>query len=246
LDDIRGDVVQSLTTTGLHCAIVNGTRESDWPAVAALAEKIPWVRPSFGLHPWNVPTRSPEWRETLAEFLARFPTAGIGEIGIDRWVKDHDLPEQLDCFRWQMDIAARENRVTSIHCIQAWGALLGALQSAPLPARGFLIHAYGGPLEMLPAFVKLGAYFSFSPYFIHERKSAQRAAFAAMPADRILVETDAPDLAPPAERNPFTLAENINDPRNIATAYSALSEVRQLPLDTLAEIVAENFRRWTD
>src|SRR5256884_7646943 len=64
------------------------------------------------------------------------------------------------------------------------------LRAHPLPGRGFLIHAYGGPQEMVAGFAKLGAYFSFNAYFLHERKGRQREVFRHIPADRLLIETE--------------------------------------------------------
>lgn len=244
LDGIREDAIASLAAAGIGGAIVNGTREQDWPAVAALAARVPWVIPSFGLHPWHVPQRTPLWKETLTAALDAHPGAGVGEIGLDRWIEGHDLAEQTECFTWQLALATARNLPASIHCIQAWGALWDTLKRTPLPARGYLIHAYGGPAEMLPGFVKLGAYFSFSPYFLHERKAARREAFAAMPLERILVETDAPDLAPPAERNPNPLAGGLNHPANLMMCYETLAALRGLSVESLTAQVAENFHRW--
>ena len=100
---------------------------------------------------------------------------------------------------------------------------------------------------MVAGFLARGAYFSFSPSFLHERKSAQREIFRTLPADRILVETDAPDLAPPPEQNPHPLAgENgkvLNHPANIAVAYDALAEIRGMTREKLAVVVHENFAR---
>ena len=245
LADILDDAIAHLTAIGIKGAIANGTSELDWPAVAALAAQTPWVLPSFGLHPWRVPERSSRWKETLTAALDAHPRAGVGEIGLDRWIAGHDLSEQTECFTWQLALAARRNLPTSIHCVRAWGALSDALTHTPLPARGFLIHAYSGPVDMLASFIKLGAYFSFSPYFLHERKTLQRAAFSTMPLHRILVETDAPDLAPPAEMNPHPLPQNLNHPWNLLLSYKALAQLRGLPLESLAAQVAENFQRWT-
>lgn len=245
LDAVREAALVQLAAEGVRGAIVNGTREDDWPAVAALAARVPWVIPSFGLHPWQVPGRSLYWKDALATALAEYPHGGVGEIGLDRWIDGHDLPLQLECFAYQLELAARLDRLVSIHCIQAWGALWDALRVARLPGRGFLIHAYGGPAEMVAGFVKLGAYFSFSPYSLHERKGAQRAVFAALPVERLLVETDAPDLAPPLEKNPNPLSDGLNHPANLALSYEGLAAVRGMPLDELAGQVAVNFRRWT-
>ena len=240
-------ILDALQPLDLRGAVVNGTREGDWDAVAALTAQHSWIIPSFGLHPWHAPTRSPQWLDTLQKHLDTHPHAGIGEIGLDLWIKDHDLDDQREVFTAQLALAAEQNRPATIHCIQAWGALWEIIRTHPVPARGFLIHAYGGPAEMMPGFVERGAYFSFSPYFLHERKSAQREVFSQIPRERLLVETDAPDLRPPDDRNTHPLTDAagqpINHPANLAMSYAGLAEVRGLEPDTLAEMVAENFAR---
>ncbi len=236
-----------LDTLDLRGAVVNGTREDDWPAVAALASGHAWVLPSFGLHPWHAPQRSPQWLDALRRQLHAHPRAGVGEIGLDRWITGHDLDDQRCVFTAQLEIAAAENRPATIHCIRAWGALWEIIREHPLPARGFLLHAYGGPAEMIDGFVARGAYFSFSPYFLHQRKHAQRDTFRQIPPERLLVETDAPDLRPPDERNPHPLHDTeghpINHPANIAVAYRGLADLLGRDAPALQHLVAENFAR---
>ncbi len=243
----RADFLTELPALSVRRAVVNGTRESDWPEVAALASETPWVLPSFGLHPWYVNDRSTTWLENLSRFLDVHPGAGVGEIGLDRWIENHDIAAQSECFRAQLALAAERNLPTTIHCLRAWGALWEVLRESPVPARGFLLHAYGGPAEMVAGFLARGAYFSFSAYFLHERKSAQREIFRTLPADRILVETDAPDLAPPLEKNTHPIADEtgrpLNHPANLLLAYDALATIRGVSREMLAADVAENFTR---
>lgn len=243
----RAPMLEDLAHLGIERAVVNGTRESDWPAVSALAAEVPWVLPSYGLHPWHVRERSAHYLATLSSLLHARPEAAVGEIGLDRWIEGHDLADQTSVFTAQLALAAERDLPASIHCIQAWGALAEVMRTRPLPARGFLLHAFGGSLEMMHDFASRGGYFSFPPYFLHERKSAQRAVFAAIPEDRLLVETDAPDLRPPDEKNPHPLHDKtgaaLNHPANIALAYAALAELRGIRIESLAEIVAANFAR---
>ena len=236
-------ILDALRPLDLRGAVVNGTRENDWSAVASLASEHAWVLPSFGLHPWYAPQRSPQWLDALRRQLDAHPRAGLGEIGLDRWIAGHDLDDQRTVFTAQLALAAAENRPATIHCIQAWGALWDVIREHPLPARGFLLHAYGGPAEMVAGFVARGGYFSFSPYFLHERKHAQRDIFRQIPPERLLVETDAPDLRPPDDRNPRPLPGALNHPANIDAAHNALAELRALTPEALARQVAENFER---
>jgi TatD DNase family protein len=239
----RREFLRQLPALGVRRAVVNGTREEDWPAVAALAREANWVLPSFGLHPWYVKERTPHWHEALLAQLDAHPGCGVGEIGLDRWIKDYDLAAQTQCFTAQLAIAAERNLPVTIHCVQAWGALSDLLRKAEVPAGGFLLHAYGGSAEMAAEFAARGAYFSFSTYFLHDRKSAQRAVFATLPADRLLVETDAPDMVPPMGHHDLTGADGkpLNHPANIEHAYVALAHLRGIPLAALSTLVEENF-----
>jgi TatD DNase family protein len=224
----------------VKACVVNGTRESDWPAVEALAQKHSWIIPAFGLHPWYASERSANWFDTLRYFLDRNSNATIGEIGLDRWMENHDIADQEKVFIAQLDLAAERNVAASIHCLKAWGHLESALQTANRPSRGFLLHSYGGPAEMIPSFTKLGAYFSISGYFAREGKEKKRDTFKSVPIDRILVETDAPDMLPPERYNAYPNG-NINDPRNIERAYSFAATVFDLPDDRFAAQIEQNF-----
>ena len=244
LAPFRAELIAELERGGIEAAVVNGTQEEDWAAVAALAKERPWVRPAFGLHPWYVSGRSPGWRERLTAMLAEFPDASLGEIGLDRWKEGYDMAAQTEVFRVQWALAVEHGRAATVHCLKAWGHLWDFVREAPAAPRGFLLHSYGGAAEMVAGFVKHGAYFSFSGYFVQERKAAQRAVFRELPLDRLLVETDAPDMLPPATRGVRLLAGGtLNSPANLEFCYRGLAELRGMPVDELAAQMAENFAR---
>lgn len=241
-------VFADLQAIGIAGAVVNGTTEKDWPAVASLAETHPWIIPSYGLHPWYIRERSADWENALIQRLEQ--TAGpvaIGEIGLDRWIEDYDLDDQIDVFSRQLRIAAERNLPVTIHCLQAWGALHEVLRREPLPERGFLIHAYGGPAELVGPFARLGASFSFNGSILHERKAARRRIFAEIPAERLLLETDAPAMPPPPDAIEFPLpdtpdGEPLNHPANLRRTCERLAPLRGLTPAALAELTARNFR----
>jgi TatD DNase family protein len=232
---------------GVARMVVNGTREADWPAVLELARVCPEVLPSFGYHPWHVKERSPDWQQVLRRHLDAVPSA-VGEIGLDHWMKDYDAARQEEVFSWQMRLAAERDLPVSVHCLQAWGKLLELLQAGPRPRRGFLLHSFGGPQEMIPALAGLGAYFSISGYFSHERKARQREAFRRVPPERLLIETDAPDQLPPPGRNRYPLADAktgrpLNHPANLAAVYQFAAELLDTSVEKLGERVEENFQK---
>jgi len=245
LDPWRDGILATMPQTGLAEMIVNGSSEEDWPAVAELARRHAWIRPAFGLHPWYVKERTQDWATTLKQHLVSHPRAVVGEIGLDRWIENPDIEAQLECLRTQLALAVELDRPATIHCLRAFGLLEETLRSTPLPRRGFLLHSYGGPAEMIPSFVKLGAYFSLSPYFGHPRKAAQLETFAKVPLDRLLAETDAPDMWPPDELNPHPLhaadGKPLNHPANLRVSYELLAQVRGMNVEELEEIIATNF-----
>lgn len=258
-----GKIATLLPTLPVRRVIVNGTNEQDWRRVAELAGKFAWVQPSFGLHPWDAGNRTANWLEKLMAQLDAMPAAAVGEIGLDCWILESARPddprltglrrapleEQIDVFRAQLALAASRNLPATIHCLDAWGPLHDILRSTSLPARGFLLHAYNGPQEMVKTFADLGAYFSFNGYFLADRKERQRETFRHIPADRLLVETDAPAMAPPQAWRTHKLPPSpdgspVNHPGNIDAAYTGLAALRGVIVHELSAQVEKNFLRF--
>jgi TatD DNase family protein len=241
----QDELLAACEKVGVARMVVNGACESDWPQVLALARKNKIVLPSFGYHPWYLHERTPEWLANLEKFLDQVPGA-IGEIGLDRWKPDLPYAGQEEVFLVQLGVAAERNLLVSIHCLQAWGRLHELLRDHPRPTHGFVLHSFGGPAEMVPTFAKLGAYFSFPGYFLHERKLRQRETFKHVPADRLLIETDAPDQLLPDDKNRFPLADPdgkpVNHPANLPAVYSGLAEFLGEKVESLAARVEENFQ----
>jgi TatD DNase family protein len=245
----RHDIETACARIPVTRMVVNGTTEADWPEVASLAGRLPFVLPSFGLHPWQLRSRTDHWTERLREVLERHPRAAVGEFGLDRWMQNYDIDDQTAVFRTHLEIAVEFGCPATIHCLRAWDDLLGLLESSTLPPSGFLVHAYGGPAELVPHLVRLGAYLSFSGYFLNSNQERKLAAFRKVPADRLLVETDAPAMPLPSGRAEFSLPAQdagggpINHPANIRAVYRGLAELRGLSLDELSAQVAANFQR---
>jgi len=249
---------------GIGAMVVNGTCEADWPVVAELARRFPWVRPSYGLHPWDVGNASPGWRDALQRQLDADPRAAVGEIGLDRWILERARPddprlaglrraslaEQDEAFRWQLALAAERGRPASVHCLEAWGALSAASAETRRPA-GFLLHAYGGPVELVGFYAGLGAYFSFNGHWLGtavESARAERfqALVRAFPEDRLLVETDAPAMPLPGERRRFALparaeGTEVAHPADLVAAQAGLAELRGAEPAPLAVRLERNF-----
>ncbi len=285
----QGELIATCAEKGVAAMVVNGICEADWPQVLALARQygragnsLPTagvgtsnemdgvvrpttIIPSFGYHPWYIHERTADWLKTLAHFLDKVPSA-VGEIGLDRWKPGLSYDGQEEVFITQLRLAAERNLPVSIHCLQAWGRIFEILRTEPRPTRGFLLHSYGGSKEMVTPLADLGAYFSLPGYYAHAQKSRQRETFQHVPAERLLIETDAPDQRMPEpqmaeggerreERRSFwqdaktyplidsATGQALNHPANLAAVYAFAAELRGVTDAILAAQVENNFWR---
>ncbi|MBN2164535.1 MAG: TatD family hydrolase [Pontiellaceae bacterium] len=217
---------------------VKGCCEADWPRVAEIAESYDGIYPSFGLHPWFIADRSEGWLLELEGWLHRYPTAGVGEIGIDHKVMGYDAEDQDRVFIGQLNLARRLKRPVTIHCRNAWGVLIKLLDFVgPLP-RGMLIHCFGGSSEVAQELVRRGAYISFSGSITRPNNRKAGRAIRAVPEDRILIETDAPDLMP------STAIGDLNEPANVRLVLEKAAELRGISETELARLTFQNAARF--
>ena len=241
--------VEQARADGVGQAMINGSAPADWEDVAALGRRDPRNRMSFGLHPWDVPTAPAGWRDELRRMLLAHPAAGVGEMGLDRWIEGFDPVAQEAAFRAQLAFAVELDRPLTIHCVRAIGPLMDLLRAAELPRRGFLLHSWNGPVELVPELARLGAYFSFSAHHLPARKADLRGQFAAaIPRERILVETDAPALCPAPEYRVHELpasAEGVeqNHPANLLRNLTELAATMGVPAEQAAATTRANFAR---
>ena len=238
-----GPVIAAMKQTGVVRCVVNATRESDWASVETFATDEPdFISPAFGIHPWQAHTAASGWQQRLAGILDKHPRASIGECGLDQWVAEPALEIQRAVFIDQIWIAREKDRPITVHCLKAWSALFDCFAETPPPSR-FLMHSFGGSIETARRLIPLGAYFSVSGYFRHPRKSAMLETFRKLPQDRILLETDAPDMLPPPEIITHPLPENQNHPANLPAIGRALAAALGMTSDDFASLTRHNARQ---
>jgi TatD DNase family protein len=223
---------QQKRVTAMMCC---GCQENDWERVYDLSRRDGvWV--SFGLHPWFVRERTTDWLKRLRGFLESVPHAGVGEIGLDRAVQS-DLTLQEDVFVQQLRLARDLKRPVSIHCRRAFGRMIELLEKEGGVQSG-LIHSYSGSVDLLPVFERLGLYVSFSGTITHTNSKRARQAIAAVSKDRLLIETDSPDLPPEG-----TTAGMVNEPANLPFVLEAAARLIGLSAQETAKLTFDNARR---
>jgi len=219
-----------------------GSSESDWPAVERLSTQFPELVPSFGVHPWYVAQGSQGWTATLRSCLERMPQAGVGEIGLDHAPEKRNDRLQTDFFLTQLRLAVELQRPASIHCRRAWPAMLETLRKIGRLPAGFVIHSYSGTPNLIKPLLELGAYFSYSGSITRPGNRKGVETVKAVPLDRLLIETDAPDIPPfisdrdhPADTGPI-----LNEPANLVHVLRRVAELRGMTEQELALHTWEN------
>lgn len=198
------DLVARAKAAGVAGAVVCATNPEDWSAVAAArAEEPAFVRAQFGVHPWwlteEMAVHPTDWESRLRGMLSEDATAGVGETGLD---KSRRAGASLDAQRaaclLHLAVAADMQRPVTLHCVRAYGSLLDLLRgfSGQRQLPTCVLHGYAGPLDLVRPFARLGCRFSIGAGTSEAAKHADMVR--AIPPDRLLLETDAPDQAPAA------------------------------------------------
>jgi TatD DNase family protein len=233
--DLEG-VLARARAAGVSAMVCCGTRESDWDRVVDLARARPEVIPMAGLHPWYAGEAGPGWEARLeAAFDAG---CGAGECGLDFSEGRPPAALQEEVLRVQVRLAIRRDLPLALHCVKAADRLEGILRETGLPRAGGLVHAFSGDPATARRFLALGLHLSFGGALTRPGAKRATASFREADADRILLETDSPDLTPSGVEPP-------NEPANLARVAAAAAALRgeEAPARAFANARAL-FRRW--
>ncbi|ADE55516.1 TatD family hydrolase [Coraliomargarita akajimensis] len=233
-------ILEAYEVIDLRYAVCVGTGPEDWARVQCLGQN-PRILPAVGLHPWQVNDAPSNWKQRFDQCL-QSGVRIIGEIGLDKWQDGYDLESQLDAFDHQFRRAVDANLPTSIHCLKATGALIDYLRSNPVPECGFKLHAFNGPIELISELCAMGAYFSFNSGQLGPRKTKTLERVRAVPMDRLLIETDAPDFLPAPDFQDYRLSDQkLCHPANLKRGYQAIAKVINCSVESLTQQVEANF-----
>jgi TatD DNase family protein len=229
---------------GVEAILVPGIDLESSRAAVALAEGHPEVYAAVGVHPHEASTLN---ASTLAELqaLAASPrVVAIGEIGLDFYRDRSPRAAQTSALEAQLDLAARLGLPVSVHCREAMAELLPRLQAwaaqvpAGLAGRVGVLHAYSADRESAIAAIEAGFYIGAAGPLTFPSAADRRAVIGSLPAERLLVETDAPYLAPQAHRG------QRNEPAYVTFVADCLSALLAADPASLAAITTDNARRF--
>ena len=236
----RDVVIQRALDAGVEqmLAIGSGDGPPDLEVAVRLADQYPFIYASIGVHPHDAAKATPETFLRLRELHRHPKVVGIGEIGLDYHYDHSPRDVQCEVFVEQMRIAREAEKPIIIHTRAAWPDTLKLLRehwsASPF---GGIIHCFSeGPREAEQA-LELGFHISFAGIVTFPKATDIQAAARLVPANRLLIETDAPFLAPVPKRG------KRNEPAFIVETARHLAELRGVTLEEITEITANNFRQ---
>jgi TatD DNase family protein len=239
-NDDRDAVIERAIAAGVEHMLAIGTGDGppDLEAGLRLAEKHPAFFATVGIHPHDAAKASPDHFKHLSGLLSHPKVLAVGEIGLDYHYDFSPREVQKSAFIRQMEIAASARKPIVIHTREAWDETLALLEQHWMPHRiGGIMHCFsGGPDEARRA-INLGFYLSFGGIVTFPKALAVQEAARSAPRDRILIETDAPYLAPVPKRG------KRNEPALIVHTARKLAELRGQSYEDLCNATTENFRR---
>ena len=200
----------------------------------ALSRQYPWFYFAAGFHPENLEGADLEDIERLRTLLADPKCVAVGEIGLDYHWMASDKDTQTAFFRRQIQLAKEVDKPIIVHDREAHGDTLELLQA--LQPKG-VVHCFSGSKEMAKEVIKLGMYIGFTGVltFKNARKAVETAA--AIPLDRIVLETDCPYMSP----EPFRGKRN--DPGKLYRMAERLAEIRGISVEEVRAATMENGKR---
>ncbi len=231
------EVLNAAFAAGLRACIDVGLAEDDVDDRHALLDSFPGVYFAHGLYPSNA--ARPDLRHALDELrraYGRNRVCAVGEIGIDRHRDYGTATQQKRLFAEQIDLANELRLPVIVHNREAEGDILDVLASNA-PQRESVMHCYSGPAEMVPRFLDFGFSISFGGNVTFKNAAALRDSLDLVPSDRLLLETDAPFLAPHPRRG------RPNHPGLIGYTFRAVAEHRLMNASELIATVVSNAKR---
>jgi len=221
-----------------HLLCVSIDLES-YPAMLSLVDSYPEISVSVGVHPSDHDRQEPSVAE-LVELAAHPKNVAIGETGLDYFRAEGDVEWQRERFRIHIRAARETGKPLIIHTREAREDTIGILREEQAEAVGGVMHCFTETWEMAQAALDMNFYISFSGIVTFRSAEQLREVAARVPADRILIETDSPYLAPvPFRGKP-------NEPRYVERVAETIAALRGVTTGELARLSGQNFYRLFD
>jgi TatD DNase family protein len=247
------DVLGAARRAGVERILVPGWNVASSERALALVDRHAWLDIAVGIHPHDAAKVAPEGWDRIVEWAADPRVVAIGETGLDYDRVFSPIPEQLTNLRRNLDLALATGKPAILHCRSAGGkrdaqdALLGELRALGVGGIDWhsafgerppaVIHSFSGPPDYARQMLDLGLAISFSGLSFRRGEEASAKVASFVPADRLLVETDAPFLAPPGA------PRSRNEPEWVRVTAGWVAEQRKTTPEALGVALVDAYDR---
>ncbi len=233
-DQDRAQVIAGARRAGVTAFVVPAIQAAGWPGLLRLCAAEPDFHPALGLHPVFLPQHRPEDLGTLERLLESEHPLAVGEIGLDFYLPGLDRERQQALFEAQLRLAAAAALPVLLHVRKAHDQALALLRR--IPVAGGIAHAFSGSLQQAHRYIDLGFKLGFGGMLTFERSRKLRALARELPAESLVLETDAPDLTVAAHRG------ERNSPEYLPDCLLALAAARNEEPVAVAARTSQNAR----
>lgn len=233
-EGIEDQVVQRARDNGVAYMAVVGFDEKTIRKSLQYAQDYDSIISVIGWHPTEAHRYNTAIEKQLEQDLEKPQVKMLGEIGLDYYWPDSTKAEQEKVLRRLIAMAKEHNLPITIHNRDATDDIYKILKSEGLPEAGGVMHSFGEDSEAAKKFLDLGMHLSFSGVVTFKKTVEVREAAKLVPLDKLLIETDAPYLAPVPKRG------KQNEPAYVRYVAEMLAQVRDLSLEEIGHITTEN------
>jgi len=238
-DEFAGLTARAAQANVTHVLNIGDTLSSSRDAVVQCSQSRVWMRAAAGVHPQNALEWTEKSASELKQLAAHPAIAAIGEIGLD-WVYDDSHPEypgatrlrQIEVFREQLRLARELGKPVIIHNRESDQEIMEVVAS--VPGTTGVVHCWAGSPDAAQRALELGLHLGFTGLVTFKNAGLVREALALCPLDRLLIETDAPYLAPVPFRG------KRNEPAYVPYTARAVAEIKGISVEELAVATMNN------
>jgi len=233
-EDERAGIIARARGAGVRTLLTISTKLEEFPTVRSIAESDPDIWCSVGVHPHEAGVE-PAAADTLVALTKHPKVVGIGETGLDFFYEHSPREQQAHVFRAHLAAARETGLPIIVHTRDADPETIAILEEEK--AQAGVIHCFSTGRELAERAVALGFYISISGIATFKNAQALRDIIRDLPLERLLVETDAPYLAPVPMRG------KTNEPAFVAYTAALVAQLKNVTPDELARATTENFFR---
>jgi len=228
----RANVIKDAVEQGVKQILVPAVSQKSWLKTINICQQYSTCDLALGLHPIFIEHHQPQHLIELDQLIEQYKPVAVGEIGLDYYRKDLDKTKQLLFFTKQLIIANKHNLPVIIHNRKAHDDCLSLLKEHRI-SRG-IIHAFNGSIQQAQHYIENGFLLGFGGMLTFERSRKLRELAKQIPLTSIVLETDAPDMTVKQFKG------QRNSPAYILYILEALSEIKMMPVDKVAQITTNN------